>query len=157
MSPSGKATDFDSVIRRFEPGHPSQQKAPERVLFCWLERSVSRDGGKLRRKPCGGKREAAQFASLALVRTTGSEPGHPKRKKAPERVLFSVIFALRRVLLLRSDIRLTPSGIRFASLGGEYNITEAEGFNITFAQQKYHADEVSISLKTSPLKFFEIL
>ena len=29
------------------------------------------------------------------------------------------VFALRRVLLLRSDIRLTPSGIRFASFGGE--------------------------------------
>jgi len=25
--------------------------------------------------------------------------------------------------LLRSDIRLTPSDIRFASFGGEYNIT----------------------------------
>ena len=37
-------------------------------------------------------------------------------------VLFSYI-RLRRVILLRSDIRLTPSDIRFASLGGEYNIT----------------------------------
>ena len=40
------------------------------------------------------------------------------------------------------------SDIRFASFGGEYNITEAKGFNITFAKQKYHADNVSISLKT---------
>jgi hypothetical protein len=28
--------------------------------------------------------------------------------------------------LLRSDIRLTPSDIRFASFGGEYNITEGQ-------------------------------
>ena len=62
-------------------------------------------------------------------------------------VLFSVIFALRRVLLLRSDIRLMPSDIRFASFGGEYNITATNGSNITFAEQKYHADEVGISLK----------
>ena len=63
---------------------------------------------------------------------------------------------LRRVLLLRSDIRLTPSDIRFASFGGEYNITEAEGFNITFAQQKYHADEVSISLNSLQLLCYNI-
>ena len=68
MSPSSKALDFDSSIRQFKSGHPSQ-------------------------------------------------------KKARASVLFSVIFALRRVLLLRSDIRLAPSGIRFVSLGGEYNIT----------------------------------
>ena len=72
--------------------------------------------------------------------------GHPSQKKARASVLFSVIFALRRVLLLRSDIRLTPSGIRFASLGGEYNITaERSGAisllrskNITLTKSAYH-------------------
>jgi len=59
---------------------------------------------------------------------------------------FSVIFALRRVILLRSDIRLSPSDIRFASFGGEYNITETAGFNITFSKRKYHFVEDGISL-----------
>ena len=53
---------------------------------------------------------------------------------------------LRRVLLLRSDIRLTPSDIRFASFGGEYNITaERSGAisllqskNITLTKSAYH-------------------
>ena len=40
--------------------------------------------------------------------------------------------------------------MRFArwKLQGEYNITVSEANNITFAEQKYHADEVGISLKT---------
>ena len=56
---------------------------------------------------------------------------------------------LRRVILLRSDIRLTPSGIRFASFGGEYNITEAVRLQYHCRLRQYHADEVSISLKNS--------
>ncbi len=41
------------------------------------------------------------------------------------------------------------SDMRFArwKLQGEYNITVSKANNITFAKQKYHADEVSISLK----------
>ena len=52
----------------------------------------------------------------------------------------ATLFALRRVILLRSDIRLsaecylaTPSYKRI-----EYH--ETDRFNITFAKQKYHAD-----------------
>ena len=52
---------------------------------------------------------------------------------------------LRRVLLLRSGILLSPSDICFASLGGEYNITATIGSNITVAcnnitltQSAYH-------------------
>ena len=33
MSPSGKALDFDSSIRQFKSGHPSQKKARASVLF----------------------------------------------------------------------------------------------------------------------------
>ena len=40
---------------------------------------------------------------------------------------------LRRVLLLRSVIRLTLSDICYASLRGEYNITATIGSNITVA------------------------
>ena len=71
-----------------------------------------------------------------------------KKAHLQRRCAFFSYIRLRRVILLRSYIRLTPSDIRFASFGGEYNITEAKGFNITFAKQKYHADNVSISLKT---------
>ena len=69
-------------------------------------------------------------------------------KSTRKRAFFSYI-RLRRVLLLCSDIRLTPSDIRFASLGGEYNITaERSGAISLLRKQKYHADEVGISLKT---------
>ena len=45
----------------------------------------------------------------------------------------------------------------FASLGGEYNITVSVANNITFAKQKYHADEVSISLKVfQAYNFYDI-
>ena len=77
-----------------------------------------------------------------LNRSYGTE------KSTRKRAFFSYI-RLRRVLLLRSDIRLTPSDIRFASLGGEYNITaERSGAISLLRKQKYHADKVSISLKT---------
>ena len=37
MSPSGKAQDFDSCIRRSESGHPSQHKEhPYGCSLCWL-------------------------------------------------------------------------------------------------------------------------
>ena len=97
MSPSGKAQDFDSCIRRSESGHPSQKKAL-----------------------------ASTSAFFSYIR-------------------------LRRVLLLCSDIRLTPSDSRFASLGGEYNITATTELQSNSEQyhcclQQYHADTVSISL-----------
>ena len=47
-------------------------------------------------------------------------------------------------------------GMRFArwKLQGEYNITVSVVNNITFAKQKYHADEVSISLNSLQLAIF---
>ena len=54
--------------------------------------------------------------------------------------------------MLRSDIRLTPSGIRSASLGGEYNITETVRLQYHCRLRQYHADKVGISLKTPPQK-----
>lgn len=39
-SPSGKATDFDSVIRRFEPSRPSQSVQSLRVFSIQLNRAV---------------------------------------------------------------------------------------------------------------------
>ena len=73
---------------------------------------------------------------------------------------------LRRVLLLRSGIRLSPSDIRYASLGGEYNITATTELQNNSEQyhcclQQYHADTVSISLPIRyprlivNIKFFE--
>ena len=72
------------------------------------------------------------------------------KKHLLAQVLFSVIFALRRVLLLRSDIRLTPSGIRFASFGGEYNITAERSGAISLLRSK------NITLTKSAYNFFEI-
>ena len=51
MSPSGKAPDFDSGIRRFKSGHPSQQKRhPCGCLFCWLGCAPVRTEPRMRRR-----------------------------------------------------------------------------------------------------------
>ena len=92
--------------------------------------------------PCASKSDSHGFASKSDT--------HHRKKHLRKQVLFSVIFALRRVLLLRSYIRLAPSGIRFASLEGEYNITEAVRLQYHCRLRQYHADEVGISLKTPP-------
>jgi len=56
---------------------------------------------------------------------------------------------LRRVILLCSVIRLTPSDICFASLSANRISLKTQGFNITFARRKYHADECQhITLQT---------
>ncbi len=59
---------------------------------------------------------------------------------APEKLLvlsnkeFFSYIRLRRVILLRSDIRLTPSDIALRAVKGEYNITFANSKNITMPQ-----------------------
>ena len=61
---------------------------------------------------------------------------------------FSYI-CLRQVILLRSFIWLCQVVLYFAQFKGKYNITETKGFNITFDLQKYHSNEVGISLNIS--------
>ena len=81
-----------------------------------------------------GCRQAVRHQTLTLT-FPGFESLHPSQEKSRLRkqsAFFSYI-RLRRVLLLRSDIRLTPSDIRFASFRGEYNITVSVANNITFA------------------------
>ena len=57
---------------------------------------------------------------------------------------------LRRVLLLRSDIRLAPSGIRFASFRANRIPLKPQGFNITVAVRQYHSlRQQRISLYTN--------
>ena len=77
---------------------------------------------------------------------------NPYRNNA--KYLFFSYIRLWRAILLRTDIRLTPSDMRFARLGGEYNITVSGANNTLWRKQKYfalwrmlHADGVSISLK----------
>ncbi|MBR6793004.1 MAG: hypothetical protein IKM48_01450, partial [Clostridia bacterium] len=45
-----------------------------------------------------------------------------------------VLFALRRVILLRSYIRLMPSGIAFGSFGANKISLKPQGFNITLLE-----------------------
>ena len=61
---------------------------------------------------------------------------------------FLVIFAFRRVILLRSDICLATSDIRFASFNGEYNITETERL-----QYYYFVEIISLFQKENPVDY----
>ena len=83
----------------------------------------------------------------------------PKQKDIQQGVFFvlvgTVIFALRQVILLHSFIWLTPSGIVLRTVKGKYNITANGVCNNTFALQKYHSNEVGISLKFFPTFCFE--
>ena len=58
MSPSGKAPDFDSGIRRFKSGHPSQhdplaQLAEQLPFKQWVRGSNPRRVTKRKTTPCG--------------------------------------------------------------------------------------------------------
>ena len=71
--------------------------------------------------PSGQRGQTVNLLSPTTV--VRIHPLPPKKKTSFDRNLsFSVIFALRRVILLRSDICLTTSDIRFASFGGEYHL-----------------------------------
>ena len=97
-----------------------------------------------------GYSQAVRHQTLTLA-PRWFESIYPSQKKAlAQASAFFSYIRLRRVLLLRSDIRLTPSGIRFASFGGEYNITEVVRLQYHCRLRQYHADEVGISLKTFP-------
>ena len=81
--------------------------------------------------------------SASQAEYAGSIPVTCSRKKRQVSTcrFFSYI-RLRQVILLCSDIRLTPSGIRSASEKGEYNITEVVWLS-------YHFCEAKISLRRS--------
>ena len=67
-----------------------------------------------------------------------------------DRACATVIFALRRVILLHSDIRLSPSDICFASFFANIISLQTKCSNITFAQRKYHAERargISLEIK----------
>ena len=56
MSPSGKAPDFDSGIRRFESGHPSHKGTHKGAFFCGWDGPSKRParcaGGSGKNAPC---------------------------------------------------------------------------------------------------------
>ena len=86
-----------------------------------------------------GGAQPPKASSLAAAAQTPSSPNRGSQEKALAFAsAFSVIFALRRVILLRSDIRLTASDIRFASV--KANIISLRGSAISLLrQQKYLA------------------
>ena len=54
MSPSGKALDFDSSIRQFKSGHPSQHKRHATAcLLCWLGWLLGENDTPKREAFCG--------------------------------------------------------------------------------------------------------
>ena len=79
--------------------------------------------------------------SLLLIRRSlvRVQQGEPEKTLVRKNKSFFSYIRLRRVILLRSDIRLTPSDIALRAVKGEYNITETVRF-------QYHFHEVKISL-----------
>ena len=73
------------------------------------------------------------------------QQGEPWKNHLLLQVVFSAKFALRRAILLRSDIRLTPSDIALRAAIGEFNIAfcdskkyrNSEGIISHFALAKY--------------------
>ena len=73
------------------------------------------------------------------------------------RCAFFCYIRLWRVILVRSDIRLSPSEIRFASFVANIISLKSQGFNITLVKPKYHANKDGISLLLTPRRFYAIL
>ena len=76
LSPSGKATDFDSVTRGFESRQPSHEKSTRKRAFL------------------GEVRLSAREVMLRIVKLLRGEVSLDM-KKAPFGVLFSMIYASR--------------------------------------------------------------
>ena len=127
MSSSGKTQHFDCCIRRFESCHPSQKQQTQFCVCCFL---FSFSAGF---EPIVHLlRSKRDIKLLQATRLALSDPATPARKKhLLLQVLFSVLFALWRVLLLRSDIRLSAEC---------YSLCEC------WWRIEYHCDEVAISL-----------
>ncbi len=67
MSPSGKAQDFDSCIRWFEPSHPSQQKSTLRRAFLLAGMAIRFSPVAVRR--AGSPQERSLFGFVLQVQT----------------------------------------------------------------------------------------
>ena len=93
MSPSGKAPDFDSGIRRFKSGHPSQQKRhPLGCLFCWLGVASVQTEPRMRRRCTFAARRSGSSLTRRRACESRSEAELPAKKpntKAPLRGAFS--------------------------------------------------------------------
>ena len=74
-------------------------------------------------------------------------PHQEKRRLLSQSSFFSYI-RLRRVILIRSYIRLTLSDIRFASFGGEYNITAERSGAISHPSIARYITEITHEFKS---------
>ena len=80
MSPSGKAPDFDSGIRRFKSGHPSQQKRDANAsLFCWLAWAPVRTEPQMRRRCTFAARRSGSSLTRRRACESRSEAELPAR------------------------------------------------------------------------------
>ena len=89
-----------------------------------------------------------------MVRHGSATPSSPVQiwVAPPEkRLFFGIVFFqlyLPSASYIATQLYSTlSSGIVLRTVKGKYNITETVSFNITFALQKYHSNEVGISLK----------
>ena len=98
MSPSGKARDFDSRIRRFKSGHPSQHKGHASACpLCWVKWAVNGPVQSAREpSPCT---RIERFAELDAKRTIlfNIQPSQPT-----QRARFGVPFVLAGIRLCRA-------------------------------------------------------
>ena len=79
--------------------------------------------------PSGQRGQTVNLLSLTSV--VRIHPLPPRKRRLRKQSSFSVIFALRRVILLRSDIRLKPSDIALRAVLVANIISLSRGENIT--------------------------
>ena len=75
---------------------------------------------------------------------TGIKPSAGAMKKDIQSDVFFQLYLPSASYIASQLYSASPSDIVLRTVIGKYNITEAEGFNITFALQKYHSNRVGI-------------
>ena len=83
--------------------------------------------------------QSVEHAAVNRV-VVGSSPTGGAIKKDIQSDVFFQLYLPSASYIASQLYSASPSDIVLRTVIGKYNITEAEGFNITFALQKYHSN-----------------